>query len=664
MALNVTIAVIGSGCNTATASPSLAQWDQGQVLKIEGVDLPSAYQVEFSTEYTRNAIPQIGNENGVAIPNVLLQRSAPITAYIVLHEGLNDREREYWITIYITPGTPPETITPDPEQMDVIDETIAALQAGVAAAEASAGEAAQSATAAAGSATTAGTKADEAAQSATAAAGSATTASTKAGEAAQSATAAAGSATTASTKAGEAAQSATAAAGSATTASTKAGEAAQSATAAAGSATTASTKAGEAAQSATAAANAKTAAETAQTAAEAAAESIEESAAQIAQNTQDISDVKNAIDAKAPVIINEVSGDIATFDDGADGMPIKHLVANIEAVQSGTGDPSPENIRPISGWTGLSGQISTKNLVPAFLDEEKTAYGLTLTPNADGSVRIHGTATNTSSVLLNSKYVAIPVKAGTYIFNCNVNDANNKVYVQIVYASSQTFFYRIAPATKTVGNIVIERLDIGINAASGETIDVTLYPQFEVGSVATEYVKHQGQTISVSWATEAGTVYGGTLDVMTGELTVDMTLIDLGSLAWNRTTSYLHPVFYANISNAALSNNQICSVFKNIGMTSGAGNFANAEIDYSFSKCVSNNQLFARYDYYTIAEDFKAAVTGQTLVYELATPIVYQLDPVTVSTLLGNNTVYVDCGSVTVDYPADTGIVITEQSAE
>ena len=138
MALNVTTAVIGSGCNTATATPSLAQWDQGQVLKIEGVDLPAAYQVEFSTEYTRNAIPRIGNADGVSIPNELLQRSAPITAYIVLHEGESDRETEYWITIHITPRTPPETVTPDPEQMDVIDETIAALQAGVAAAEAAA----------------------------------------------------------------------------------------------------------------------------------------------------------------------------------------------------------------------------------------------------------------------------------------------------------------------------------------------------------------------------------------------------------------------------------------------------------------------------------------------------------------------------------------------
>ena len=138
MALNVTTAVFGENCNTATASPSLAQWDVGQILKIEGVDLPSAYQVEFSTVYTRNAIPKIGNAAGVAIPNELLQRSAPITAYIVLHEGENDRETEYWITIHITPRTPPETITPDPEEQSVIDETIAALQDGVAAAEAAA----------------------------------------------------------------------------------------------------------------------------------------------------------------------------------------------------------------------------------------------------------------------------------------------------------------------------------------------------------------------------------------------------------------------------------------------------------------------------------------------------------------------------------------------
>ena len=138
MALNVTTAVFGENCNTATASPSLAQWDTEQVLQISGIELPDSYKVEFSTVYTRNAIPAIGDASGVAIPNVLLQRSAPITAYVVLYGENGGRNREYWITIHITPGQPPETTDPDPEQEDIIDQAIAALNNGVARTEAAA----------------------------------------------------------------------------------------------------------------------------------------------------------------------------------------------------------------------------------------------------------------------------------------------------------------------------------------------------------------------------------------------------------------------------------------------------------------------------------------------------------------------------------------------
>ena len=152
MALNVTTAVFGEDCNTATASPSLAQWDTEQILQISGVELPDSYKVEFSTVYTRNAIPAIGDASGVTIPNVLLQRSAPITAYVVLYGENGGRNREYWITIHITPGQPPETITPDPEQEDVIDQAIAALNNGVARTEAAATAAAVSATEADGNA--------------------------------------------------------------------------------------------------------------------------------------------------------------------------------------------------------------------------------------------------------------------------------------------------------------------------------------------------------------------------------------------------------------------------------------------------------------------------------------------------------------------------------
>ena len=52
-------------------------------------------------------------------------------------------------------------------------------------------------------------------------------------------------------------------------------------------------------------------------------------------------------------VTGTASGSIATFDDGS-ANPIIELTANIEAVQSGSGDPSPSNIRPISGWDGAN----------------------------------------------------------------------------------------------------------------------------------------------------------------------------------------------------------------------------------------------------------------------------------------------------------------------
>ena len=42
--------------------------------------------------------------------------------------------------------------------------------------------------------------------------------------------------------------------------------------------------------------------------------------------------------------------------------PLKSLIANFLPIQSGTGDPSPTNIRPITGWTGVNVFHAGKNL--------------------------------------------------------------------------------------------------------------------------------------------------------------------------------------------------------------------------------------------------------------------------------------------------------------
>jgi hypothetical protein len=55
---------------------------------------------------------------------------------------------------------------------------------------------------------------------------------------------------------------------------------------------------------------------------------------------------------------------------------------------------------------------------------------------------------------------------------------------------------------------------------------------------------------------------------------------------------------------------------------------------------------------------------GHYLCYELATPIEYDLDPVTIQTLLGQNNLWADCGLVeNCEYPADTKLYIDNKIA-
>ena len=53
-------------------------------------------------------------------------------------------------------------------------------------------------------------------------------------------------------------------------------------------------------------------------------------------------------------IIDDV--DVAEFD--SDGSDLKALIVGIEPVQSGTGDPSPDNVRPITGHSSVNVIVS------------------------------------------------------------------------------------------------------------------------------------------------------------------------------------------------------------------------------------------------------------------------------------------------------------------
>lgn len=97
----------------------------------------------------------------------------------------------------------------------------------------------------------------------------------------------------------------------------------------------------------------------------------------------------------APLIINTASGAIASFSDGADNRQIRKIVGTIVPAQAGTGDPSPDNVRPISGWTQANiyneetyDASAPPKLTINWQSEAGTIYGGTVTLNENGSVDV------------------------------------------------------------------------------------------------------------------------------------------------------------------------------------------------------------------------------------------------------------------------------------
>ena len=110
----------------------LVQYDYGQILKFEDIELPSAYTVHFGNEKEDGlSKPMIGDEDGVEIPAEFLQTGLPVWAWIFLHEGEDDGETEYIVKIPVRRRSRPTNYAPTEVQQSAIDQAIAALNVAV-----------------------------------------------------------------------------------------------------------------------------------------------------------------------------------------------------------------------------------------------------------------------------------------------------------------------------------------------------------------------------------------------------------------------------------------------------------------------------------------------------------------------------------------------------
>lgn len=120
---------VGNGRYTVTAP--IVKEDYGLYLKIEGIELPQTYEVDFSNdEHHGTSITMIGNSDGVQIPTQFISTGKDVFAWLY-HVGDNYGKTVYKFRIpnKLRPDRTNEE--PDPEQQSVIDQTIAALNTAV-----------------------------------------------------------------------------------------------------------------------------------------------------------------------------------------------------------------------------------------------------------------------------------------------------------------------------------------------------------------------------------------------------------------------------------------------------------------------------------------------------------------------------------------------------
>ena len=98
-----------------TVTAEIFQYATGQVLRIEGLDLPQTFHVDFSNYETRESSkPKIGSASAVDIPGEYLRTGLPVYAFIVLSEGPEDSATEYVVQIPVRRRPQPTDAAPDP----------------------------------------------------------------------------------------------------------------------------------------------------------------------------------------------------------------------------------------------------------------------------------------------------------------------------------------------------------------------------------------------------------------------------------------------------------------------------------------------------------------------------------------------------------------------
>ena len=384
---------------------------------------------------------------------------------------------------------------------------------------------------------------------------------------------------------------------------------------------------------------------------------------------------------------------------------------NITATQSGSGDPSPDNVRPISGWDSCTvwddpvygGTITWNQLfdysnLPSdsvlYDTDTYTANNVTFTKNNDGSFSIQTTEEGASAnamvkignatklpTMKTARYIVRGCQGGsasTYYINwgsstkCygsgyigNKMNSNFNFWITVASGTIITTPVKVYPQVYNIEQLFgleyateLTSLGVGVNK-NGNTIFNRLFPdiyyEYNTGEVSC-VSKVNGdpyREVSVSF-TSADTIYGGTLDLKTGLLSAKWKKVDLGQLTWQtRYTGTINKTLSTTLSSYYLRNsvNVVSEKYVFNGGVTGVSSLGSPDSKdiglYKYRPANSTSTDHSTTIYIVVGVD---DTPSGLMIYTLETPVTYQLTPVEVKALIGQNNVWADAGSVEVTY--------------
>lgn len=336
-----------------------------------------------------------------------------------------------------------------------------------------------------------------------------------------------------------------------------------------------------------------------------------------------------------------LTGNPLSFIKDTPGLA-SNTVITLEPIQAGTGDPSPSNVRAISGYDRVNVVVPRKNLWK-YKDVEGTGwvYKTFDTFLPAGTYTISAVVTSSDTDTSTCLFTGTPV-----------GETEAEGLIQMPRSSG---------GARVSGTFITNKplYSLGFYAASyglggeGDTFswkDI----QIEEGSTATSYEPYNPLTdLSIAMP---GTVYGGTLDVESGELVVDRIKVVLNGtqdIAISKYQSSGHYVQYNAEALFGYPGKNAGRVISDRYKSSNDGNdciylYKNtnpAGYNIVIQDARMGSTILSNSDWNSIL-----SANPVTVVYELATPITYHLTPHQVALLQGANVVTTNGTSISLTH--------------